>query len=170
MVGRLIDRMKSEFGDDRKRVCHALRVLEFARGIQRADGGSLRVVVAAAILHDIGIPAAERKHGSAAAKHQEAEGPPIARRILEEAGLDESDTEHVCKIVASHHSGGLIDTPEFRAVWDADVIVNWLDGRRRRPSEAEMRERLRTKAGLDAAREQFGMGHTAGENVADSDG
>ena len=156
MVGRLIDRMKVEFGDDRKRVSHALRVLGFARGIRRAEGGQLGVVVAAAILHDIGIPAAERKHGSAAPQYQEAEGPPIARRISEEVGLGADDTEHVCKIVASHHSGGLIDTPEFRAVWDADVIVNWLD-RQRRPTEAEMRERLRTEAGLDAAREVFGV-------------
>ena len=39
------------------------------------------------------------------------------------AGIDEATTDHVCRIVGSHHSGGEIDTPEFRIVWDADRLM-----------------------------------------------
>ena len=43
---------------------------------------------------------------------------------MTDIGLDAETIEHVCRIVGSHHSAGLIDTPEFRIVWDADWLVN----------------------------------------------
>jgi len=124
VVEQLIAEMKSQFGNDYKRIAHALLVFEYAQELLRAEGGDARVVTAAALLHDIGIKEAERKHGSSAPRYQEIEGPPLARRIMEETGLDEPTIEHVCRIVGSHHSAGDIDTPEFRIVWDADWLVN----------------------------------------------
>ncbi len=127
MTERLIGAMKDTFGGDERRISHALRVLQYARDILVADGEeptSAQVVEAAAILHDIGIQEAERKHGSSAGRYQEIEGPPIARRLMEDAGLAEETIEHVCRIVGSHHSAGDIDTPEFRVIWDADWLVN----------------------------------------------
>ena len=122
---RLIRRMEEVFGDDRRRIDHALSVLQYAETLleDRSDVSGL-VVRAAAILHDIGIPAAERKHGGSAGKYQEIEGPPIARQILESMDIDLDVIDHVCKIIASHHSARDIDTPEFRIVWDADWLVN----------------------------------------------
>ncbi len=125
MRGRLIARMEALFGDDRRRIDHALAVLAHAESIMAAQGGLDGLVVrAAAILHDIGIHAAERKHGSSAGRYQEIEGPPIARAILEELGVPGDQTDHVCRIVANHHSARDIDTPEFRVIWDADWLVN----------------------------------------------
>jgi predicted HD phosphohydrolase len=121
---QLIAAVKKEFGADQKRITHALQVLERAEEIMRDEGGQPRVVIAAALLHDIGIHEAERKHGSSAPEYQEAEGPPIVRRILEQRGFDEKAIEEVCRIVGSHHTGGEIDTVEFRIIWDADHIVN----------------------------------------------
>jgi len=121
---RLIGAVKDEFGDDSRRVKHALSVLEHARAILREEPGDPRVVVAAALLHDIGIPEAERKHASAAPQYQEEEGPPVAGRIMERLGFDASTTEHVCRIVGSHHSGGDVDSTEYRIVCDADLLVN----------------------------------------------
>ncbi|MEW6360262.1 MAG: HD domain-containing protein [Planctomycetota bacterium] len=121
---RLVVAMKKEFGADQKRVVHALEVQKYAEGILAKEGGSPLVVKAAALLHDIGIKAAERKHGSSAGKYQEIEGPPIARGIMEEIGLDEETVDHVCRIIANHHSAKDIDTLEFRIIWDADRIVN----------------------------------------------
>ena len=123
IADQLIGHMKAEFGSDQKRITHALLVLEHAEQIMRAEGGEPRIVVAAALLHDIGIQVAEQKHGSSAAPYQELEGPPIARRILGEVGFEPAEIEHICNIVAHHHSGGL-DTPEFRIIWDADQLVN----------------------------------------------
>lgn len=125
---RLIHAMRTEFGGDQKRIEHALKVLEYAQEILDGEGGNHDIVVAAAILHDIGIKEAERKHGSSAPKYQELEGPFVARRILKESGaFDETDIEHVCRIVGSHHSGKDIDTLEFEIVWDADWLVNFRD-------------------------------------------
>ena len=121
---KLIDEMKKVFGEDQKRIEHTLAVLNYAEQIQAAEGGDPLVVKAAAILHDIGIIQAERKHGSAAAKYQEIEGPIIAREILAKFNLDKADVEHICRIIANHHSTKNIDTIEFRIVWDADWLVN----------------------------------------------
>jgi HD domain-containing protein len=121
---RTIDAMKGVFGDDTGRIEHAMQVLGFAEEILAREPGDAEVVVPAAILHDIGIPESERKHNSAAAKYQEIEGPPIAREILSQLGCAEAIVEHICRIIANHHSARDIDTPEFRIIWDADWLVN----------------------------------------------
>ncbi|MCP4378288.1 MAG: HD domain-containing protein, partial [bacterium] len=121
----LIGRMESVFGDDSRRIDHAMAVLGYAESIMDASPGVDSLVVrAAAILHDIGIHAAEQKHGSSSGRYQEIEGPPIAREILESINVDASVVDHVCCIVANHHSARDIDTPEFRIIWDADWLVN----------------------------------------------
>jgi len=120
----LIAAMKDVFRDDERRIKYAIQVLEYAEDILSAEEGNPLVVKAAAILHDIGIPEAERKHGSSAGRYQEIEGPPVARFIMEDLGLDDAVVDHVCRIVGSHHSAKDTDTPEFRIVWDADWLVN----------------------------------------------
>jgi len=158
IAGKLIEALKGEFSGDQKRISHALRVLDCAENLLRREGGDPRIVVAAALLHDIGIREAERKHGSAAPAYQEAEGPPIAGRILQDIGFDEAAIRHVCRIVGSHHSGRDVDTVEFRIVWDADWTVNLpeefseLDA----AALAELVDRtFRTTAGKERARELF---------------
>jgi putative nucleotidyltransferase with HDIG domain len=121
---KLIDEMKKVFGPDQKRIEHALAVLDYAEQIQAVEGGDPLVVKAAAILHDIGIHEAERKHGSPAGKYQEIEGPPIAEEILRRHDIPDETIEHISKIIANHHSAKDIDTTEFRIVWDADWLVN----------------------------------------------
>lgn len=120
----LLEAMEAEFGNDARRIAHAREVLDAAETIHASEGGDGLVVRAAAILHDIGIREAERKHGSAAPKWQEEEGPPVAARILERLGIAEEAARHVLDIVATHHSAGRLDTPEFRIVWDADRLAN----------------------------------------------
>jgi hypothetical protein len=120
----LIQKMKEVFGDDRKRIDHALAVLGYAERIQAVEGGDETVVTSAAILHDIGIHQAEQKYSSTAGKYQEIEGPPIAEKILNGEGVDSERIGHICKIIANHHSAKNIDTLEFRVIWDADWLVN----------------------------------------------
>lgn len=153
-ISALICAVKAEFGDDSRRITHALAVLERARWMLSVDGGNRPVVTAAALLHDIGIPNAERKYGSAAPEYQEIEGPPVARRILDGLNFKNEDIEHVCLIVGSHHSGGKVGTLEFSIVWDADIIINWLEGKKM-PALSDIDARLRSHAGKEMARELF---------------
>jgi len=121
---KLVYEMEKYFAADEKRIEHATAVLNYAEQIQAVEGGDPLIVRAAAILHDIGIGEAERKHGSSAGKYQEIEGPPIAAEILSKCGISPDLVEHVCRIIANHHSAREIDTTEFRIVWDADWLVN----------------------------------------------
>jgi len=136
---KLIEKMKKVFGEDQKRIKHTLGVLKYAEQIQQEEGGDWLIVRAGAILHDIGIHEAEKKHGSSAAKYQEIEGPAIAEQILKKYDIPEEAIEHICKIVGNHHSGKEIDTQEFKIVWDADWLVN-LPDEFSNVSEAKLKE------------------------------
>lgn len=144
------------FGEDRKRIQHALDVLSFAEAILPVEGGDEEVVVAAALLHDIGIQEAERKYGSNAGRYQEMEGPPIARRILESLDAAPALIDEVCDIIAHHHSPRESETLNYKILYDSDMIVNLRD---ESPPAARARlgEKIGrlffTRTGLKAARE-----------------
>lgn len=116
--------MEEYFGEDRPRINHALRVTEYARQLLDSEPGDRELVLATALLHDIGIREAERKFGSSAGPLQEQEGPPVARNILAGLGYDENFVLEVCEIIAAHHSPGEVETDNFRIIWDADWLVN----------------------------------------------
>jgi HD superfamily phosphodiesterase len=123
-LARVREAMQEYFGDDARRIDHALRVTGHAEEILGGEPGDREVVVATALLHDIGIREAERKYGSSAGNLQEQEGPPVARELLISLGYSESFIREVCAIIASHHSPGEVDTDNFRVLWDADWLVN----------------------------------------------
>jgi hypothetical protein len=116
--------MEEYFGDDARRIDHALRVTAFACRLMEMEPANPDLVVATALLHDIGIREAERKYGSSAGNLQEIEGPPVAREILSRIGFNEQFINEVCEIIASHHSPGEVDSDNFRVIWDADWLVN----------------------------------------------
>ncbi len=121
---RVAIEMKRYFGRDFKRIGHATKVARYAERIGREEGANLAVVLAAAYLHDIGIKEAERKHQSTEAKYQEQEGPPVAREILNKLGANAGLIDEVCDIVGHHHHPRDEESPEFKSVYDADMIVN----------------------------------------------
>lgn len=155
---RIVEEMKETFGDDHRRIEHALQVLANAEAILDAERADPLVVKAAAILHDIGIREAERKYNSSAPRFQEREGPPIARAILERLGVEEDTIEHVCRIIGSHHSAKGIDTPEFRIIWDADWLANIPEefpNASREKLEALVTRLFKTDKGQALAHERF---------------
>ena len=155
---KLINEMKTVFGRDEKRIKHALAVLDYAEQIQAVEGGDPLVVKAAAILHDIGIHQAERKYGSPAGKYQEIEGPPIAEEILKRHDIPREIIDHICRIIANHHSAKDIDTTEFRILWDADWLVNIPDDFPDAGSEKMQRiidKTFRTEKGRQIAVQSF---------------
>jgi len=159
---RIIERMKNYFGDDAKRITHAMGVLKEADAILCDEPEASGLVVrAAAILHDIGIHEAERKHGSTAGHFQEIEGPPIARDILQDLDVPEDDVTHICRIIANHHNPRGIDTLEFRIVWDSDWLVNIpnefdaLDKNNHNRISQLIEKKFKTKRGKEIAKNIF---------------
>ncbi len=123
----LLKAMEAYFNGDTRRINHARQVTEYAEGLLEPEGGDYAVVMGAAVLHDIGIPEADRKYGRTTGQYQELEGPPIARSILAELGFDTGQIEEICEIIAHHHSPGKILTRNFSILYDADWLVNLKD-------------------------------------------
>lgn len=112
---------------DPRRVQHLMKVYAFCRIIGRSEGldeKTQNILEAAAILHDIGIHEAERKHGSNGGKWQELEGPPVAGPMLRQAGADGAACERALWLIAHHHSCGAGKEADFRILLEADLLVN----------------------------------------------
>lgn len=158
---KLVAAMKVVFGDDKKRIDHAIAVLEGAEAIQPAVNADALIVKAAAILHDIGIKKAEELYGTPSPKYQQIEGPPIARKIMVDLNLPGDTVEKVCRIIANHHTATDVETvgtPEFTAVWDADWLVNLPDiypNVEQEELEGIIKKTFRTEKGLQLATEKF---------------
>lgn len=119
--------MEDYFGTDTKRINHAKKVTAFTEEILKKEKADYDVVIASAILHDVGIKEAERKYNLSSGKLQEKEGPPIARKILTKLGFPEDFIKEVCDIIAHHHSPGKINTNNFKILYDSDRLVNLRD-------------------------------------------
>jgi len=157
---RVAVEMKRYFKHDFKRIGHATKVARYAERIFQKEGGDLAVILSAAYLHDIGIKQAEEKHQSTAAKYQEQEGPPIAREILTRLGAEADLIEEVCDIVGHHHHPQNEETTNFKAVYDADLIVNLEEQLKESSLEGEklaarIDRAFLTPSGQDLARRQF---------------
>jgi len=131
MTDDILLRMVRYFGDDIKRIGHALKVYGFTQAILAGEGlkGDQKLITElAAILHDIGIKEAERKYNSSAGHYQEIEGPPIARRILSECGITGEISDRVCYLIGHHHTYNKIDGIDFHILVEADFLVNIHEG------------------------------------------
>lgn len=112
---------------DARRVQHFIKVHAFCRMIAQCEGldaQTLNTLEAAAVLHDIGIHEAERRHGSSAGKWQEAEGPAVAAPLLAEVGADADQTARILWLIAHHHTYSASEDRDFRILLEADFLVN----------------------------------------------
>ena len=117
---------------DAKRIQHFLKVYTYAtllgRQVGRQEGLHAEVqqtLELAAILHDIGIHAAEAKYRSAAGIYQEKEGPAPARKLLEDvSGIPSAMIERICYLIGHHHTYKDVDGADYQLLLEADFLVN----------------------------------------------
>ena len=126
--GRLIKAMAIFFENDYRRINHAIEVLKYAEQTM-ADHPECdeEIVIASAILHDVGIKPSEAELGYNNGKTQEKYGPPIASNILEKNDFPMGKIEKVAQIIGNHHSASRYDYIELEILKIADRIVNKLD-------------------------------------------
>lgn len=112
---------------DARRIQHFLKVYAYADMIGKLEHLPEEVqetLTAAAVLHDIGIHAAEEKYGSASGHYQEIEGPAPARTILESMQAPNALIDRVCYLIAHHHTYHDIDGMDYQILLEADFLVN----------------------------------------------
>jgi HD superfamily phosphodiesterase len=118
------------FQNDFRRISHALEVLKHSEIImENAECCDYEILVASALLHDIGIKPSEEILGYNNGKTQEEYGPPIAEKLLDSIGFPQSKTIKVCEIIANHHSPSRHDYIELKILKEADRIVNKQEGK-----------------------------------------
>jgi HD superfamily phosphodiesterase len=130
LKGRITKVLVDYFGEDFRRITHALEVLKYAERILDESSGECDpdVVIASALLHDVGIKPSEEILGYNNGKTQEEYGPPAAKKLLDAMGFPREKIDLVCAIIGNHHSPSRYDFVELKILKEADRIVNKLEG------------------------------------------
>lgn len=154
----LLAEMKNYFSKDLKRINHAINVLEFTKKIMTKEGGNTRIIIPAAVLHDIGIKECEQKHNSTNVALQEKESPVIAKKILEKINYPTEYIDEILEIIGHHHSPGKIKTLNFQVLYEADWIVNLdedFSSLELKQKEKIITKNFRTKSGIKLAKNLY---------------
>lgn len=138
---------------DPKRIQHFTKVHSYARLIAQSEGMDPEAeftLEAAAYVHDIGIPIAEKKYGYENGKLQEQEGPPAARKLLTSLGFPKNVISRVEFLVGHHHTYKNIDSLDYQILVEADFLVNmYEDGADEKTVRAVRKNIFRTKIGTE---------------------
>ena len=139
-------------GNDVRRINHLLKVFSFASHIGIMENCDFRlqtIIGISALLHDIGIHEAERKHNSTAGNWQEIEGPIVARELLKNLNLENDILERVLFLIGHHHSYKAIDGIDFQILVEADFLVNIFEDDIDKSSCKKIKETIfKTKTGI----------------------
>lgn len=160
-MSQLTMAMITLYSGDPKRIQHFMKVYAFAKMIAEEEQVSAKqreIIEAAALVHDIGIHAAEKKYRSAAGGYQEIEGPPIARAMLMALEFSPALINRVCELVAHHHTYQEIDEVDLQILVEADFMVNaYEDGLSKRSIQTFRDKVFRTETGIHYLNELFSL-------------
>jgi HD superfamily phosphodiesterase len=158
---RYREELQKHFGADERRIHHAGEVLAYAKKIMEGEGvdsATRKIVTITALLHDVGIKAAELKYHSSAGRYQEIEGPAIVRAILTSHNEPEELIQRVAYIVGGHHTAKKNDGLDFQIIWEADLLVNMEEeGLGNKPDQLAqvIAKNFRTPTGLQIVSDRF---------------
>jgi putative nucleotidyltransferase with HDIG domain len=127
--GKITKLLVDYFQNDFRRITHALEVLKYAEQImEKVQGYDHDVLIASALLHDVGIKRSEEILGYNNGKTQEAHGPPVAGQLLRSIGFPPDKITRVSEIIGNHHSPSRYDYVELKILKEADRTVNKMEG------------------------------------------
>ena len=144
-----------------KRIQHTTKVHAYASLIGKCEGldeTTLFVLESAALVHDVGIRASEKKYGYQNGKLQEQEGPAVARELLTRiGGYTAPQIERICWLVAHHHTYHVCEDLDYQILIEADYIVNlYEDNVSQTAIDTIRRNIFKTKNGLRIFDNLFG--------------
>ncbi len=148
---------------DPKRIQHTTKVHAYAAliGLQeKLDEQTQFILESAALVHDIGIRASEKKYGFQNGKMQEQEGPAVTRELLTRiGGYSEAQIERICWLVAHHHTYHVCEDMDYQILIEADFLVNLYEDNETESAIRSVREKIfKTKSGLKILDEMFNVG------------
>lgn len=154
---------------DTLRIQHFIKVHDLAVTIgmlEAIDSSTLKVLEAAAVLHDIGIHASELKYGNTAGPHQEELGPIEAERVFQSVNevlpddekYSEEEMERIKFLIAHHHTYSTIDSIDWQILVEADFLVNLFEDDSPTETILQVRQNIfKTQAGTNILDEMFGL-------------
>ena len=145
---------------DPKRIQHTTKVHAYAALIGMEEGldeETQFVLESAALVHDIGIRASEKKYGHQNGKMQEEEGPAVAEELLTRlGGYTPEQIERICWLVGHHHTYHVCEDPDYQILIEADFLVNLYEDQENEEAIRAVRKNIfRTKSGLEMLDEMF---------------
>ena len=126
-IGQVINAMIAYYAGDVRRINHFLKVYGFAKAIGEMEGldeSTQEILEIAALTHDIGIKNSEKKYSSSAGNYQQIEGPPEAKTLLANLGVESNFIDRVCWLIAHHHTYTDIHGIDYQILVEADFLVN----------------------------------------------
>ena len=152
--------IKYDHGDV-KRIQHLIKVHDLCLTIglmENMPAEELWTLEAAAMLHDIGIHAGEAKHGGkCTGKHQEEEGPAVAKEILDSVGgFSAQQAERIKYLIAHHHTYNDIQGLDYQILVEADFLVNLYEDGEPLSAVEKVQERIfKTASGLAVLKSMY---------------
>ena len=145
----LLNAIEYDRGDP-KRIQHLIKVYELSRliGVREGlDEITLKGLLAAAVLHDIGIHEGERLYGRNDGEIQQKLGPGVAAEILAKTNGFEDVQDRVLQLIATHHTYNNIDGIDLQILIEADLIVNHYEDGLSKKAISASRRLFKTKTG-----------------------
>ena len=147
---------------DPKRIQHTTKVHAYALMIGKCEGldeDTLFILESAALVHDIGIRASEKKYGHQNGKLQEQEGPAVAREMLTRlGGFTDQQIERVCWLVGHHHTYHVCEDLDYQILIESDFLVNLFEDEESPNAIRAVRKNIfRTESGTRMLETMYGI-------------
>ena len=159
MIDDLIMEMVKFYSGDSHQIQHFIKVHSYSKLIgsrENIDPQLMKVLEAAAIVHDIGIKPAMEKFGIGDGKLQEQEGPPLAEEMLTRLKFNNDVIERVCYLVAHHHTYTNIDGIDYQILIESDFLVNLHEHKQgKEVAESVYNNIFKTETGKILCRQMF---------------
>lgn len=160
LIQKLALAMISYDNGDPKRIQHSTKVHAYASLIGAEEGldeETQFILESAALVHDIGIRASEKKYGHQNGKLQEQEGLAVAIELLTRiGGYTEQQMDRICWLIAHHHTYHVCDDPDYQILIEADFLVNLYEDKESLQEVLAVKKNIfKTQSGLKILDDMF---------------